>query len=54
MRPPIKDSASPDATKQTLKGLKNDISITDFDRTSAFDTARATLDRYKDQSSTSK
>src|SRR5580698_1283007 len=40
-----------DATKQTLKGLKNDISITDFDRTSAFDTARATLDRYKDQSS---
>src|SRR5580700_187953 len=40
-----------DATKQTLKGLNHDISITDFDRTSAFDTARATLDRYKDQSS---
>ncbi len=39
-----------DATKKTLEGLKNDISITDFDRTSAFDTARATLDRYKDQS----
>jgi ABC-type uncharacterized transport system involved in gliding motility auxiliary subunit len=40
-----------DATKQTLKGLTHDINITDFDRTSAFDTARATLDRYKDQSS---
>ena len=39
-----------DATKQTLKGLKNDISITYWDRTSAFDSARTTLDRYKDQS----
>src|SRR5579863_3514506 len=39
-----------DATKKTLEGLKNDVSITYFDRTSAFDTARATLDRYRDQS----
>jgi ABC-type uncharacterized transport system involved in gliding motility auxiliary subunit len=39
-----------DATKKTLEGLKNDITITDFDRTSNFETARATLDRYKDQS----
>jgi ABC-type uncharacterized transport system involved in gliding motility auxiliary subunit len=39
-----------DATKQTLSGLKNDISITYFDKTSAFDNARTTLDRYKDQS----
>ncbi len=39
-----------DATKQTLKGLKNDISITYWDKTSAFATAQATLDRYKDQS----
>ena len=40
-----------DATKKTLDGLKNDVSITYFDRTSAFENARATLDRYKDQSS---
>jgi ABC-type uncharacterized transport system involved in gliding motility auxiliary subunit len=40
-----------DATKKTLEGLKNDVSITYFDRTSAFENARATLDRYKDQSS---
>src|SRR5260370_12873655 len=40
-----------DATKQTLRGLKNDINITYFDRTSAFENARTTLDRYKDQSS---
>jgi len=39
-----------DATKQTLKGLKNDVSITYWDKTSAFDNARTTLDRYKDQS----
>ena len=39
-----------DATKKTLESLKNDVSITYFDRTSAFDTARATLDRYRDQS----
>jgi ABC-type uncharacterized transport system involved in gliding motility auxiliary subunit len=39
-----------DATKQTLSGLKNDITITYFDRTTQFETARATLDRYKDQS----
>jgi len=40
-----------DATKKTLEGLKNDVNITYFDRTSAFETGRATLDRYKDQSS---
>ena len=40
-----------DATKKTLEGLKNDVSITYFDRTSAFENARTTLDRYKDQSS---
>src|SRR5580704_1180730 len=40
-----------DATKQTLSNLKSDISITYMDRTSSFETARAILDRYKDQSS---
>lgn len=40
-----------DATKQVLKGLKSNINITYFDRTSAFANAQATLDRYKDQSS---
>jgi ABC-type uncharacterized transport system involved in gliding motility auxiliary subunit len=40
-----------DATKKTLQGLNKDLSITYFDRTSAFETGRATLDRYKDQSS---
>jgi ABC-type uncharacterized transport system involved in gliding motility auxiliary subunit len=40
-----------DATKQTLSGLKEDVSITYFDRTSAFENARTTLDRYKDLSS---
>src|SRR5689334_22103853 len=39
-----------DATKKTLAGLKNDVSITYFDRTSAFENARTTLERYKDQS----
>src|SRR5690242_15497011 len=39
-----------DATKQTLNGLKNDVTITYFDRTSQFETARATLDRYHDAS----
>jgi len=33
-----------------LAGLKNDVSITYFDRTSAFDNARTTLDRYQDAS----
>jgi ABC-type uncharacterized transport system involved in gliding motility auxiliary subunit len=40
-----------DATKKVVSGLKNDVSITYFDRTSAFENARATLDRYKDLSS---
>src|SRR3954471_8793697 len=40
-----------DATKKTLEGLKNDVNITYFDKTSAFETGRATLDRYRDQSS---
>ncbi len=40
-----------DASKKAVTGLKNDITITYFDRTSAFDNARATLDRYKDLSS---
>lgn len=39
-----------DATKQTLSSLKEDVSITYFDKTSAFDNARTTLDRYADQS----
>jgi ABC-type uncharacterized transport system involved in gliding motility auxiliary subunit len=39
-----------DATKKTLESLKNDVSITYFDRTSAFENARTTLDRYKDLS----
>jgi ABC-type uncharacterized transport system involved in gliding motility auxiliary subunit len=39
-----------DATKKTLQGLNKDLSITYFDKTSAFETGRATLDRYKDQS----
>lgn len=39
-----------DATKQVLKGLHNNITITYFDKTNSFATAQATLDRYKDQS----
>jgi ABC-type uncharacterized transport system involved in gliding motility auxiliary subunit len=39
-----------DATKQTLSGLTSDVSITYFDRDTTWETARATLDRYKDQS----
>ena len=39
-----------DATKKTLQGLKNDVTITYFDKTTQFETARATLDRYRDAS----
>src|SRR5215469_4181835 len=40
-----------DATKKVVSGLKNDVGITYFDKTSAFENARTTLDRYKDLSS---
>lgn len=40
-----------DATKKTVENLKGDVNITYFDKTSAFENARATLDRYKDLSS---
>lgn len=40
-----------DATKKTIEGLKNDLTITYFDKSDSFETARTTLDRYKDLSS---
>ena len=40
-----------DATKKVVSELKNDVGITYFDKTSAFENARTTLDRYKDLSS---
>lgn len=40
-----------DATKKTVENLKSDVTITYFDKTSQFEGARATLDRYKDLSS---
>ena len=40
-----------DATKKTVEGLKNDLTITYFDKSDQFETARTTLDRYKDLSS---
>jgi ABC-type uncharacterized transport system involved in gliding motility auxiliary subunit len=40
-----------DATKKVVSELKNDVGITYFDKTTAFENARTTLDRYKDLSS---
>jgi len=40
-----------DQTVKVVKGLTRDVTITDYDKTSAFTTARDTLDRYSNLSS---
>src|ERR1051325_7217777 len=40
-----------DQTMKVVKGLKRDVTITDYDKTSSFTTARDLLDRYDNLSS---